>query len=94
MGEESERIPGLYKNIMGDARYFQEDSILYLLKQNSEKLHGSLHIKTYTGTADILFAENEILHLYLDSLDIPHEYKVFEGVDHSLNQILSAQKGK
>jgi len=88
VGESPVKIPGLYECIMGDVSYFEENSILYMLKQNAKKICSNVRIKIYIGTADILFAENEIMHLYLDSLDIPHEYLVFEKVEHSLNQIL------
>ena len=34
----------------------------------------------HIGTADILFCDNEIMHLYLDSLNIQHEYKNLKGL--------------
>ena len=51
-------------------------------------MRGLLNIKIHIGTADILFCDNEILHLYLDSLNIPHEYRKFEEIGHELDKIV------
>jgi len=84
----SEQTPEIYENIfLKDPKYF-DNGIFSLLKQNKEKICGKLQIKIHIGTSDILFCINEILHLYLDSLDIPHEYKVFDGVEHELDKII------
>lgn len=48
----------------------------------------TLRIDIHIGTADILFCDNDILHLYLESLNIQHEYRKFEGIDHTLEKIL------
>ena len=50
--------------------------------------YGKLHISIYVRTADVLFYDNELLHLYLDSLNIPHEHRKFDGVAHKLNKII------
>jgi len=68
--------------------YLEENNILCLIRQNAEKIRGKLKIDIRIGTADILFCDNEILHLYLNSLDIPHEYRVFDGVEHELDKII------
>ena len=88
VGEPPEKAVELYENMMKEARYLEEGGILYLLRQNAEKIRGNLHIQLHIGTADVLFCDNEILHLYLDSLNIPHEYRKFEGVAHELDKIL------
>ncbi len=51
------------------------------------KIRDKLKIDIHIGTADILFCDNEILHLYLDYLNIPHKYRKFEGIDHDLEKI-------
>lgn len=51
------------------------------------KIRGKLNIKIHIGTADILFCDNEILHLYLNSLNTPHEYSKFEEIGHELDKI-------
>lgn len=57
----------------------------YIKQKNKiDKLKIDIHI----GTSDILFCDNEILHLYLNSLNIPHEYRIFEKIGHDLEKIL------
>ena len=41
--------------------------------QYADKIRGDLHIDIRIGTDDILICDNEIMHLYLNALDIPHE---------------------
>ena len=88
VGETPDKAVQLYDNMMREERYLEENNILCVIRQNAEKIRGKLHIKMHIGTADILFCDNEIMHLYLDSLNIPHEYTVFEGSGHELNKIL------
>ena len=59
-----------------------------MVRKNADKIRGNLHIDIHVGTSDILFCDNEIMHLYLKSLNIPHEYKKFIGVKHDLDKIL------
>jgi hypothetical protein len=68
--------------------YMEENNILCLVRQNADKIRGKLKIDLHIGTADILFCDNEILHLYLESLNIPHEYKIFAEIGHDLEKIL------
>jgi len=88
VGEPLEKAVGLYENIMKAPKYFAEDSVLYFIKQNAGKIRDSLLIKIHIGTSDPLICDNEILHLYLNSLDIPHEYRLFDGVGHELGKII------
>ena len=88
VGVVPEKAIELYEDMMREEWYLEENNILCLLRQNAEKIRGKLKIDIHIGTADILFCDNEILHLYLDSLNIPHEYKKFEGIDHNLEKIL------
>lgn len=83
-----EKAAELYEGMIREKRHFEENNILSLVRQNAEKIRGKLNIKIHIGTADILFCDNEILHLYLDSLDIPHEYKVVDGIGHELDKIV------
>jgi len=71
-----------------ETKYFEANGIMRLLKQNADKIRSRLKIAIHIGTADILYCENELMHLYLDSLGITHEYRVFEGVGHKLTGIL------
>lgn len=84
----SEQTTDIYENIfLKDSKYF-DNGIFYLLKQNKEKICDKLQIKIHVGTSDGLFCINEILHRYLNALNIPHEYKIFEGIDHELGKII------
>jgi len=89
VGELSEKAAEFYDAMIREKKYFEENGILFLLKQNADKLRGKLYIDIRIGTDDILICDNEILHMYLDSLNIPHEYKRYEGVAHELENILA-----
>ncbi len=88
VGAAPEKAAELYETMMREERYLEENNILHVIRQNAEKIRGRLHIKIHVGTADVLFCDNEILHLYLESLNIPHEYIVFGGIGHELAGIL------
>lgn len=88
VGVAPEKVIELYEDMMREQWYLEENNILCLVRQNAEKIRGKLKIDIHIGTADILFCDNEILHLYLDSLNIPHEYRKFEEIDHCLEKIL------
>ena len=88
VGEPPEKAVELYESMMREKRYLEENNVLCLIRQNAEKIRGILQIKIHIGTVDVLFCDNEILHLYLDSLSIPHEYKKYDGVAHELEKIL------
>ena len=88
VGVAPEKAIELYEQMMKEKWYVEENNILCLVRQNAEKIRSKLRIDIHIGTADILFCDNEILHLYLNSLDIPHEYKKFKGIGHDLEQIL------
>ena len=88
VGTESEKAAELYEEMLREKRDFEENNILSLVRQNADKIRCKTKIDIHIGTADILFCDNEILHRYLDALNIPHEYKKFEGIDHNLGMIL------
>ncbi|WP_033168042.1 alpha/beta hydrolase-fold protein [Clostridium sp. KNHs205] len=88
VGVSPEKAIELYEDMMREEWYLEENNILCLVRQNAENIRVKLKIDIHIGTADILFCDNEILHLYLDSLNIPHEYRKFEEIDHDLEKIL------
>lgn len=61
-----------------------ERNILSLLDKNADRIRSRVRIELRVGTEDVLHCDNEILHLHLDSLRIPHEYIKIEGANHSL----------
>lgn len=85
---ESSKPEELYNELMRDEKYLDKDSILTLVKQRADKIRGSLNITMHVGTKDILYCENGIMHMYLNSLGIAHEFKTFEGVEHELGRII------
>lgn len=87
VGVEPEKAIELYESMMREERYLEEGNILCLLRQNADKIRGCLDINIHIGTNDVLYCDNEILHLYLNSLNIPHKYKKFDGIEHELNGI-------
>ncbi len=88
VGEPPEKATTLYEKMMQEERYLEENNILCLVGQNANEIRRNLHIDIHIGTSDILFCDNEIMHLYLNSLNIPHEYNKFIGVEHELDKIL------
>ena len=87
VGMPQEKATELYQSMMQEKRHLDEGGILFLVRQNANKIRGKLSINIRIGIDDILICDNEIMHLYLDSLDIPHEYKKFIGVGHELRAL-------
>ena len=91
VGKSAETAIELYEKMMHEERYLEGNNILCLVRQNADKIHRNLHIDIHIGTRDILFCDNEIMHLYLNSLNIPHEYKKFISVEHDLDKIVDVK---
>lgn len=95
VGEKPEKAVDLYRDMISNQRFQEENNalytdknILYLIRQNIKTLQDKVDIRINVGTKDPLFCENEIMHLFLESLDINHKYNVFENSDHDLSKIL------
>ena len=88
MGAEPEQAAELYREMMKDERHLEEGNVLCLVRQNADKMRNELGITLHIGTKDVLYCDNEILRLHLDSLSIPHEYIKFCGVGHELDKIV------
>jgi enterochelin esterase-like enzyme len=88
VGVAPEKAAGLYDDMMKEERYLEEGNILCLINSNADKIRGNLDINIRIGSADVLFCDNEILHLFLTALNIPHQYKVVEGIEHELLKII------
>lgn len=48
----------------------------------------SFRLTLRVGTDDPLYCDSEVLHRHLLSLDFSHEYKIFNGAGHSLEDII------
>lgn len=65
-----------------------EKNILHWLNRQADAIRGKLKIEMRVGTEDILHCDNEITHLHLDSLHIPHTYVKIPGAGHHLEAIV------
>jgi len=83
-----EKAAEIYAEMLEKQWDTEKDGILYMVKQNAEALRRMTSITLHVGTADVLLCDNEILHLHLNALDIPHEYKIFDGIGHELAKII------
>jgi len=88
VGIEKDKIAAVYQTMMDEKRYLEEGGIMYLVSQNAESLRRKLKITLHVGTEDVLYCDNEIMHMYLNWLDIPHNYRTFAGIEHQLGGIL------
>ena len=88
VGAASEKAVALYEEMIRGKRHFEENNILCLVRENADRIRGKLKIILHIGTADILFCDNEILHMHLHSLNIPHEYRKFEGIGHEVDKLV------
>ena len=88
VGVGPDQVSELYEAMIREEWYLEDNNILGLVRQNADKIRGKLKMDLRIGTADILLCDNEILHMYLQSLNIPHEYRKFEGADHDLAKIV------
>lgn len=77
----------IYARMMAEKKFF-DGSIIGTLIKNADIIRSSVKIALHVGTKDVLYCDNEILHLHLDTLQIPHEYKKYEGADHNLSLIV------
>ena len=87
VNEPREKAAGLYNSMLAENRHLEGDNILCLVSQNADKIRGVLNIDMRIGADDILICDNDIMHMYLNSLDIPHSYGVFPGAGHELHII-------
>lgn len=87
VGEPVGLAEEIYARMMSEKKFF-EGSIIQRLLENADKIRNSTKINLHVGTEDILYCDNEILHLHLNALHIPHEYRKYEGADHNLSLIL------
>ena len=87
VGTPVSEAAGIYARMMSEKKFF-EGNIVSLLNERADRIRDYVKISLHVGTEDVLYCDNEILHLHMNSLGIPHEYKTCEGADHNLGLIL------
>ena len=87
VGTPVDQAAEIYARMMAEKKFF-DGSIIGTLIKNADIIRSSVKIALHVGTKDVLYCDNEILHLHLDTLQIPHEYKKYEGADHNLSLIV------
>lgn len=87
VGTPVDQAAEIYEKMMSEKKFF-DGSIIGILIKNADIIRSSVKISMHVGTADILYCDNEILHLHLNALHIPHEYRRYPGADHNLSLIL------
>lgn len=88
VGTPVDQAAGIYARMMDEKKFF-DGSIIGILIKNADVIRNSVNIALHVGTKDVLYCDNEILHLHLDALQIPHEYRIYEGADHNLSLIVN-----
>lgn len=88
VGAAPEKAVELYREMLDEGRDSEEGNVLCLVKENAGIIRGALEINLHIGTTDILYCDNEILRLHLESLCIPHRYVKYYGVGHELGKIV------
>jgi enterochelin esterase-like enzyme len=67
----------------GDLKYFQETHPITIAKLQAEKLRESgVVVRQAVGSKDFSLLLNRKYHEHLESLKIPHEFHIVEGVGH------------
>ena len=83
--------PIIYKDVYGeDMSYFEAQSPWRLAEQFGHKLQNPTPKRVVVGKSDFTYMANLDFHNHLDSLSIPHQYRAFEDIDHSLGPLFSA----
>ena len=88
VGTPVDQAGEIYARMMNDRKFF-EGSIIQCLITNADQIRNRMSISLHIGMEDILYCDNEILHLHLEALQIPHEYRKYPGANHKLSLILN-----
>lgn len=86
--EPVEKAAGFYETMLKEGRDREAGNILCVIREQAEQIRGRLEINMHIGTDDPLICDNEIMHLYLTDMGIAHAYKLYEGVGHTLAEIM------
>lgn len=88
VGVALDKVKEMFSEVMSEKWYLEETNILHLVRQHADIIRENLQITMHIGTDDILFCDNEIMHLFLNEMNIPHNYITFTKASHSLEEIL------
>ena len=88
VGTPVDQAAEIYAKMMDEKKFF-DGSIISVLIKNADIIRNSTKIALHVGTEDILYCDNEILHLHLDALRIRHEYRKYPSADHNLSLIVN-----
>lgn len=86
VGAAAEQAAAFYQDVLSDMGC--EKNILHLVSRQRDAICQNLSLTLHIGRQDVLFCDNEILRLHLEKLSIPHTYRIFEGAEHRLADIL------
>jgi enterochelin esterase-like enzyme len=85
------RVDELMERVYGgDPDYFRRVSPRALAELNAARLAEGSRVRLVVGTSDETYANNAAFHAHLQSLGIPHEWIVLEGVEHNPMRALQA----
>jgi len=69
-GESPEHAADLFNKLLqyeaAGTKFFEPNALMSIVKQYADKLRSRTKIAIHIGTEDILYCENELMHLYLD----------------------------
>ncbi|MDR0898100.1 MAG: esterase family protein [Oscillospiraceae bacterium] len=88
VGMPREKAGALYDEMLRAGCDVQAGHVLCLIRENADWLRCDMDIELRVGSDDILICDNEIVHMHLDALGIPHGYQVFDGVAHWLGGLV------
>jgi len=79
-----ERAEELYRGML-QTNWESERNLLALFEKAAKDV---FHLTLRIGTADPLYCDAEVLHRHLTALDFPHAYRIIDGAEHSLKDIV------
>lgn len=78
-----------------DMQRFEQNTPVYLFRKNATRvLEHHLRVRLVAGSQDGTRHSMLKLHEALESLGIPHEYEILEGVNHVVSQYYATEHGK
>ena len=77
-----------YRDLILTSEKVTENNILHRLNRQADAIRGTLKIELRVGMSDVLYCDNEIVHLHLDALNIPHTYVRIPWAAHELSKIV------